>query len=225
MKLYKRILRSPFVEYLIVNFGALFLRALRSTILFERVGFEEANQRTASGYSNIYAFWHGRMLMMPFAYKGENIHVLISMHSDGSLISKTMKIFGINSVRGSTSRGGIEALKKIQRLVREGKDIAFTPDGPRGPGEYAQMGVMTVAKISGIPVFPVSFSTKRRKVLNTWDRFLIALPFSRGVFICGKGITVPRNADKNLMEEKRQDLQNALIEIGERANNYFDILD
>jgi len=159
--------------------------------------------------------------MMPFAYNGGEIHVLISLHSDGSLISKTVEKLGIHSVRGSSSRGAVSALKEMCRLIKNGKDIAFTPDGPRGPGEYAQMGALMAAKLTGTPVYPVSFSTSRRKILNTWDRFLIPYPFSRGVFICGDAITVPRDADEALMESKRKELQNALIELGEEANNYY----
>jgi len=221
LKLYKRILRHPFTENLIVTIGAAFLKIIKLTIPFERINFEEVNDRNASGESNIYAFWHGRMFMMPFAYSGGNVHVLISLHSDGSLISKTVGKLGIHSVRGSSSKGAVSALKEMYRLIKKGKDIAFTPDGPRGPGEYAQMGALMAAKLSGIPVYPVSFSTSRRKILNTWDRFLIPYPFSRGVFICGKAITVPRDADNSLMESKRLELQNALTELGEEANNYY----
>ena len=221
MKLYKRILRHSLVENSIVALGVLFLRFIKVTIPFKRVGFEEANERTAMGESNIYAFWHGRMLMMPFAYRGENIYVLISLHSDGSLISKTIKGLGLHSVRGSSYKRAVGALKEICRLIKQGNDIAFTPDGPRGPGESAQMGVIAAAKISGVPVFPVSYSTSWRKFLGTWDKFLVPLPFSLGVFMCGNAINVPRNADENLMEEKRKELENSLIELGEKTNNYF----
>ncbi len=221
MKLYKKILRHPNVENFLVGFGVLILRLFKLTIPFERVNFDEAERRTASGKGNIYAFWHGRMLMMPFAYNGKNIHVLISFHSDGSLISNIMARLGIHSVRGSSSRGASSALKKMCRLMSDGKDIAFTPDGPRGPFENAHMGVITAAKLGGAPVFPVTYSTSRRKILKSWDRFLLPFPFSRGVYICGSPVAVPRDADEVLMEEKRKELQIKLIEIGEDANSYY----
>jgi len=111
----------------------------------------------------IIAFWHGRLLMMPYSYFGKKIHILISHHKDGEYISQTMKRFGFSSVRGSTTRGALFAVRKLLKEAKSGSDIAITPDGPRGPRHKAQMGAIELAKLSSLPILPVSFGASKKK--------------------------------------------------------------
>jgi lysophospholipid acyltransferase (LPLAT)-like uncharacterized protein len=111
----------------------------------------------------IVAFWHGRQLMMPFAYRGKKISILISRHRDGELIARTVGRFGFHAARGSTTRGGAAALMHLARSARAGDDLAVTPDGPRGPRQAVQLGVVELAKLTGRPIIPLAFGASKKK--------------------------------------------------------------
>lgn len=146
----------------------------------------------------VLAFWHGRLLMVPFAWdRRHTLRVLISRHRDGELITRTVSHFGVGSVRGSSKPGeGAAALREMVKLVRSGGYVGITPDGPRGPRMRASEGVVAAARLTGVPVVPLGISTARRRLLNSWDRFLLPMPFSRGVFVWGDPIVIERNADE-----------------------------
>jgi 3-deoxy-D-manno-octulosonic-acid transferase len=144
----------------------------------------------------ILAFWHGRLLMMPMAWdRSVPIRMLISSHRDGRLIADSVASFGISSIAGSSSRGGTAALRQMLKTLREGGCIGITPDGPRGPAEVASEGIVATARIARVPIVPLSYSARDRRVLKTWDRFHLALPFTRGVFVWGEPIAVPAEAE------------------------------
>jgi hypothetical protein len=113
----------------------------------------------------ILAFWHGRMLMIPFLKKGRPASVMISRHKDGELISRTMQRFGIGSSRGSSTRGGMSALKDMLRLAAKGTSLVFTPDGPKGPKYIAQIGAIQAAKATGLSIYPVTYGARKKKLL------------------------------------------------------------
>jgi hypothetical protein len=115
-----------------------------------------------AGRNVIVAFWHGRQLMLPLAYKGRGITILISEHRDGELIARILQAFGLGAVRGSTTRGGARALRQLVRLGRAGADLAVTPDGPRGPRCIAQAGVVELAKLTGLPIVPLTFAASKK---------------------------------------------------------------
>lgn len=152
----------------------------------------------------ILAFWHGRLLMMPYCWNPRaRINMLISRHIDGQLIAHTVTHFGIATVAGSSSRGGTAALRAIVKTLKAGECAGFTPDGPRGPRMRASIGLVNAAKLAGVPILPCSYATRRRRVLASWDRFLLALPFSRGVFLWGEPVLVPPDADEAGLEAAR----------------------
>jgi lysophospholipid acyltransferase (LPLAT)-like uncharacterized protein len=142
--------------------GAGVIRLLGRTMTIATRGDEPIKARYAAGGHCIFAFWHSRQLMMPLAYRGRRVHVLISRHRDGELIQRIVARFGFLAVRGSTRRGGAEALLELVRLGREGADLAITPDGPRGPRQVVQMGVIHLAKATGLPIVPVTFSCSKK---------------------------------------------------------------
>lgn len=138
----------------------------------------------------IFVFWHGRMIMMPFLKPPGNMAVLISHHNDGSLITTTMERFGIGAVRGSKSQGSSEAVRGLVEAAQQGKNIAITPDGPRGPFQVPAPGAIYVAMRSGLPIIPIAYSASRHWRLRSWDKFMIAKPFSRIAFLVGDPIQV-----------------------------------
>jgi lysophospholipid acyltransferase (LPLAT)-like uncharacterized protein len=172
----------------------------------------------------IMAFWHARLLMMHWAYKGKNMSFLISSHRDGQIMGKAGKLLGHHPIVGSTTRKGFSAFKNMIKALQNGSDMVVAPDGPKGPRQKAQIGVIELSRITGRPIVPVTFSASKKIVFNSWDRFVLPYPFSRGVFIWGEPIHVDPKGDRTHLEEKRLLLENRLNEITEQADHYFDPL-
>jgi lysophospholipid acyltransferase (LPLAT)-like uncharacterized protein len=149
----------------------------------------------ASGEHFILAFWHRHLLLMPYAYRGRRISVLVSQSKDGELIARTVARFGIDASRGSSSRGGAQGMRSLLRKAADGYDLAFTPDGPRGPAEVVQPGVILAAAATGLPVQPVALAATRCRRLRSWDRFVVPLPLSTVHFVYGEPLLVARRAD------------------------------
>ncbi|OGF49056.1 MAG: hypothetical protein A2231_03780 [Candidatus Firestonebacteria bacterium RIFOXYA2_FULL_40_8] len=166
---------------------------------------------------SLFAFWHSRILTSVYYYRKRNIHTLVSLNKDGEFIDRVMQKLGYTNVRGSTSRDGFRALLGLKQVLNNGDYVAITPDGPRGPKQKVQPGVITLSKISGVPITPFAFDAKNKWVLNSWDNFIIPKPFTKGVFVLGKEISVPSGADEKILEEKRQELETELSRLQEEA--------
>ncbi|MHB8482368.1 MAG: lysophospholipid acyltransferase family protein [Nitrospiria bacterium] len=146
-------------------FGFLVLVLLRMTMKIKMVGREIVNDYFINDKHFILAFWHGRQLFMPYSYHGKKIHILISRHGDGEIVSRAMRYYGFGSIRGSSTRGGFRAFREMIKISRE-SDLAITPDGPKGPLYKVQMGIVELARLTGLPVIPVSFGASKKKPLN-----------------------------------------------------------
>jgi lysophospholipid acyltransferase (LPLAT)-like uncharacterized protein len=181
------------------------------------VNADGAQAAWAAGRPFILAFWHGRLLMMPYVWqRGVAMRMLISTHRDGELIAGTIRHFGLGSVRGSSRRDGAAALRAMLKALRGGACVGITPDGPRGPRMRASEGVVGIAKLSGVQVLPAAFATSRRKLLGSWDRFALALPFSRGVFVWGAPIEVGRHDDTAVATARIEAALNAVTSEADR---------
>lgn len=195
------------------------IKYISKTLRFELSNSEYVIEGKGKGQNYIFAFWHNQFFVMPYFYhlklKKYSVSVLTSLSKDGEYISRVMEKFGFKSIRGSTSRGGNTAIRLLLRQLQEGSDIAVTPDGPRGPRQKAQSGITTLAQLSGCAVVPVGYRARRKKVLNTWDKFIIPYPFSYGELIVGDPILIPREATDIQKEEARIKLQETLLSISE----------
>ncbi|MBF0561518.1 MAG: lysophospholipid acyltransferase family protein [Alphaproteobacteria bacterium] len=221
-KLTRRITRSDRVQGWVCWLAARYIRHVYRTGRWETVGDDVPRRYWEEGRPFILAFWHGRILMMPYCWdRTRPINMLISQHRDGQLIARTVGHFGIATVAGSSSQGGSQALRLMLKALRAGEWVGITPDGPRGPRMRASQGVVSVARMAGVPVIPVTYATARRKVLGSWDRFLVALPFTRGVFWWGQPIAVPRDADAADLEEFRRRVEDELNAITAAADRYM----
>jgi lysophospholipid acyltransferase (LPLAT)-like uncharacterized protein len=198
------------------------IKTLGRTMSFEDVNSEIPTFFLGKGKPVICAFWHGRLLMMPFASKGRKLGFLVSPHRDGQVVGKALQRFGFHAILGSTTRKGLTAFKNMLKALQDGYDIALTPDGPRGPRYHVQAGVIELARLTGKPVIPLTFSASRKKVFNTWDRFLLPYPFSKGVFIWGEPVHIDPHGDRDHLEDRRALLEKRLNELTERADHYFD---
>jgi lysophospholipid acyltransferase (LPLAT)-like uncharacterized protein len=172
-----------------------FIRLLRATVRIRHHGDERIREWERRGAHFILAFWHRHLLLMPYAYRGQRISVLVSQSKDGELIARTVARLGIDSSRGSSSRGGIAGMRSLLRKAAEGWDIAFTPDGPRGPLREVQPGVILAAASTGLPILPVALAASRARLLRSWDRFMIPLPFSTVHIVYGEPLAVERRGD------------------------------
>lgn len=218
--LVKRFLRNERLRQLLCWLGAQYIRLVFATGSWQVVGQDIPAAYWSSGRPFVLAFWHGRLLLMPHIWRRDKaIHMLISHHRDGRLIADTVKHFGIDTVSGSTSRGGSAALRGMLKALKGGDCVGITPDGPRGPRQRASAGIVNVARMAGVPIIPATYSVKRRRLLRTWDRFAVALPFSKGVFVWGRPIEVPRDASDAALEALREEVELRLNAITAAADS------
>lgn len=219
MGLAKRIGKSEWLRGALCWLGSLYIRFVHLTGRWSVVNGGHAQALWDQGKPFILAFWHGRILMMPKSWRQSvPIHMLISQHRDGQLIARTVSHFGIDTVQGSTTRGGSAALRAMLKFLKSGECVGITPDGPKGPRMRASDGIVAVARLAGVPILPATFATSRRTLLGSWDRFAVAQPFSRGVFVWGDPILVPKDADEAAMEAARQAVEDSLNAITRDAD-------
>src|SRR5215831_4117259 len=154
--------------------GAALLWSIAATMRPETRGHEEVDGFYRNGGHVILAFWHAQQLMIPSGYRGTRAHVLISQHGDGEIIARIIARFGHQAVRGSSTRGGAGALRALIKLGRAGKDLVVTPDGPKGPRQVAKLGVVQLAKATGLPIVPLAFSCSKKNFsrvgIGSWSR-------------------------------------------------------
>ena len=143
--------------------GAGLITLLGKCIRISSQGEKKIDELYKKGHQLIIVFWHGQQLMMPIGYRGKLAYILISQHRDGELIYRIVRRFGFRSVRGSTTRGGTRALRQLIRHGRQGADLVVTPDGPQGPRHEVQGEVLSLAKLTGFPIVPVSFMCSKKK--------------------------------------------------------------
>ena len=215
----KRLLFSGVVRKTLTWIAAQYIKFVWVSGRWRIVGEEVPDGLLNGGQPFVVAFWHGRLIMMAFSWKRcDLVNMLISGHRDGQLVSGMMSHFGSKTVFGSSTRGGAAAFIQLARLLRSGEIVGITPDGPKGPRMRANDGVIALAKVTGAPILPLTFSASLRCVLESWDKFVLPFPFGRGVFLWGDPIYVSKNADDMEMSEKRVELEHALLELTQRAD-------
>ena len=225
-KIRKPLAQSRFAKGMIASFLANALRFVRFTNPLSKsssdlkIAYEELSPA-------IIALWHGQHLLAPcFLPRGQKMLAMVSRSADAELNALALEKFGFEAVRGSGGRsdrqhmekGGARALIMLKRALDAGTNVAMIADIPHGTPREAGLGIVTLARLSGRPVVPLAVATSRRKVLErTWDKTTINLPFGRSAAIIGEPITVPADADEELMERKRQELTASLNEATAKA--------
>jgi len=169
----------------------------------------------------IYAIWHGRQYAFLSLTPRCDVSVLISKSRDGEAISIVTKLLGFSTVRGSTNRGGAKALRDSLKLLKKGKSIAFTVDGPRGPVYKVKNGIIKMAQLSQVPIIPLMPVAKNVFNFNSWDKYQIPMPFAKTYAIYGEPINVPRNLTPEEEEEYRLLVENKLFELEKIGKSYL----
>jgi lysophospholipid acyltransferase (LPLAT)-like uncharacterized protein len=162
----------------IVRAGTLLIRLLGMSWRVRTLNDEAVGPMRASGRRVIFTLWHGELLPLLWAHRGQGIAVVISEHRDGEIIARIAERLGYTTVRGSTSRGGGRALIGLMRAIQAGHDGAVTPDGPRGPAHVFAPGAAIAAQRTGASLLMVRAAASRAWRLKSWDRFIIPKPFA-----------------------------------------------
>ena len=226
----KSFLRSPTVSsilgYVIWAYMVLCARTIRWTV----EGEETFRQAWGGEKGLIVAAWHSRVLLLPTIWskvarklpeKSFPTSMLISLSRDGEAVAKAIEHLGLDAVRGSSShkrkrkdKGGAAAVAETSRRLRSGSVVCITPDGPRGPAEAVQPGTAIMALRADALIIPYALDCKPVFRLDTWDRFMIPLPFARGAMILGAPVALDRSAEK---EERLRQIEDAMEAVHERA--------
>lgn len=200
----KRVLRTHTVQWIISIPIAIYFHLVNRTNRVDRPPFPIPEPY-------ILAMWHGRLVMLPMFRNGKKpLIALISGHRDGQIISKVAALFGIQTVVGSTSKGGMRAVRELMRFAREGHSLFVTPDGPRGPRMHSSDGILDLARLTGLPILPATMSAGRGTTLNSWDRFLVPWFFNKVVIRWGEPIYMTADDDKKAVAAKLDAALNAV---------------
>jgi lysophospholipid acyltransferase (LPLAT)-like uncharacterized protein len=214
---FARLDRYSFGQRLIIrSAGFLFywlVRMIGVTVRFEANGMERFAEIEQAGRLPIYSFWHDRIVAGTYYFRNRGIIVLSSTSFDSEYTARCIQRFGFGIIKGSSTRGGIQALVGMIRMMKQGFATAFTIDGPKGPRYEAKAGPILLAKKTGNPLIPFVIECKRFWTIKSWDRLQIPKPFTRANLIIGDPIYVPADATDNEIENKRLELQFALDEL------------
>ncbi len=199
--------------------GAAVVMLLGRSLRVQWIGAGDTSSHNGAEGRKIFAFWHGELLALAYTHRKRDICVLVSRHRDGECIARVLRRLGFHTARGSTSDAGREGAFQMCGSLRNGRDAAVAPDGPKGPRHRVQPGIVYLAQRTGASLIPTACKADRRLLLGTWDKFQVPLPFSRVAVVCEAPIMVPRRLTESDVEKYRAMLENALEEAGERAED------
>ncbi len=187
------------------TFARILIRSLSSRI--HSIGPDVGLGRTQHADRFIYSIWHENLLLPAALYGGPDLAVLISSHADGQILGGLIEAMGMEMVLGSSTRGGVEAVRQLIRPDVRWKNLAITTDGPRGPRRIVQPGAIYIASRTGMKLVPVGIGYSSSWRLNSWDRFAVPKPCSRARCILGEPIAVLPSLRTAGLEEYRQRVQ------------------
>jgi lysophospholipid acyltransferase (LPLAT)-like uncharacterized protein len=200
----------------LVAFGYYLLQIWARTLRFEIEDRAEViNAPPNERY--IGALWHNRLLLFPFVLKRylpqRQGAALISTSRDGAILADLVERFGYEVVRGSSSRKGASAMRRLAEVIASGRDVVITPDGPRGPAYELGQGIVFLAQQTGAAVVPVNMEYSSCWRLRSWDRFILPKPFAKVRVIFGKPHRVAQTSTEEEFELERERMQNAMLEV------------
>lgn len=195
--------------------GRGYLRVLGATTRYREEGADRVAELRSRDGPVLGAFWHNRLLGPLIPYRDQNIGVVISRSRDGELVSRVAAGFGYLPLRGSSSRGGTQAIRAVLRHLGRGFDVVLTPDGPKGPRYTVQPGLVQLARRTGRPVIPVGVGISRKVVFSSWDRFQLPLPFGKIHLVFGEPLFVGADVRD---EDASEAIRTSLLAVTERAD-------
>ncbi len=219
MGLITEIAQRRWPRRIVSRLGADYVRLVHRTGRWRTIGDEIPRAFWDAGRPFIIAFWHGRLLMPPMAWRhGMPMNMLISERGDGPLIAAIIAHFDLGTAWGSSTRKGSRAYRTMARALARNEYAGMTPDGPHGPLMRASLGIVSLARLSGAPVVPLTYSASHYVERAGWDRLIVPLPFTRGVFVWGEPVSVPRRASPAEEEAARRAIEDRLKAITAEAD-------
>jgi len=198
------------------------IRTLGPTLRYEVLGWQHAERVYAERKRIIWAFWHRVILPIVWWHRHHGVVVMNTTAFDGQWTRKVIEWLGFGTAQGSSSRGGLRGLAVMAKRLGEGVDCAFTIDGPRGPRYVAKPGPVMLARKTGCPIMVFHVGVERGKTFtNTWDHFLLPMPFARAVILFAPPINVPKDASPEVMESKHAEMQRELERVRDIAESWF----
>jgi len=207
--------------WLIGWIGYFVIGIIGRTIRWQSVGDVYLEEIYKSGNRAIFTFWHGRIFPATYYWRNRGIVVMTSMNRDGEAIAQCIRRFGYGAARGSSSRGGFRALVEMARHIRQGRDTAFTIDGPRGPRYLAKQGPVLLARKTGAAIFCFHISMQHKIRLKSWDEFQVPLPFTRAVVLKASPIWVTPNASEEDLRRLHQQMQATLDDLRAKGDSWW----
>jgi hypothetical protein len=199
-----------------------FARALGPTIRYEVLGWQHAQRCYDAGHPIIYAFWHRSIFSAMWHWRGRGVVVMNTTNFDGQWTRRVVERLGYGTAQGSSSRGGLAGLVTMARRLREGRDVAFTIDGPRGPRYIAKPGPVMLARKTGCSIVVFHAGLDNAWTLEkSWDLMQVPRPFSRGVLAIAPPIRVAADASREELEAKHAEMQAALERVRDVAETWF----
>ncbi len=206
--------------------GAALVRTLGSTLTYHfRYLDPQVDPAVArqSGTRYVYAFFHEVMLFPAYFWAWPEMHILISDHRDGELITQVVSRLGFGVVRGSTTRGGARALREMTLRIDQGH-LCVTPDGPRGPRRKVHQGVAYLSSKTGFPIVGAGMAFKRPWRAKSWDRFCVPRPFTPAACVAPRAVHVPADADRDTLEDCRREVEYRMREATLEAEAWVETL-
>lgn len=205
---------APLLAFLVCFWGKSFSRRMRV------INGEVEASRFAAGQGCVYVTWHQRLFNSYFLKNRRPISIMISRSRDGDLVADLAQRLGFTSVRGSSSRGGGQALQEMVAVMKRQPELCagILADGPRGPARKLKAGALKIAQLTGVPIQPVVYSAARAKFFASWDRFLLPWPFSPIVVIFGEPVNVPPEITPSEFETLRLEVENTLNQLAAEAD-------
>ena len=219
----KQKIKAFIYRYIIPYGGLVVVKLISATYRLRVIDPEHESDLFKQGISLIYTSWHQRFFPgIAFFATRKPITIMISQSRDGEYIARIATILGWRPVRGSSTRGGLEALQELKKLSSQGYRVAHIVDGPTGPPEVVKSGLLAIARHAGIPVVPTITSGQHKWIFNSWDRFMIPKPFSRVIIRFGEPVFVPPDLAADAFEKKRAYIEKTLQDLYADTDHIWD---
>jgi len=166
--------------------------------------------------------WHGRIFIVPFFFRKRDIMPLVSPSENGEIAARIMDGWGYRILRGSSSHSIVKEWKEMVNELNRGGEVIIVPDGPKGPDRKMKLGGLKLAQKTGAYLVPFTFSTNKKKILKSWDSFLMFYPFRKIVAMYGDPISIDSGLSDKKLENERQRVEDILIELDHKADKFFD---
>lgn len=225
MRPFKALLRSAPLQTILAWLVVAYIWLVRHTGFWRVEGNVARDEALTRETPIVVALWHNRILMMPYAWRSMRraINMLISSHRDGMMVGRCMGLFGMQHIPVGKGAARGMAVKAAVRALRANRILGVTPDGPRGPRMRVKPGIVEIARLAGASIVPVAYSVRHRRVVGSWDRFIVPLPFSRGLILWGAPLPVPRDADPDMVERLRLELEERLTALTAEADRLMGV--